>query len=571
VRWSPVESERRFADVRGMAEVSARALRVLLVTGRVEDLKSLGGPLARERWAVSHVRDVAGATTALQQGAFDTLVLALPLPGVEAVGACAALTAVAGCPPIALIDDNDRARDLLAALPSDARPARCLVRPLDGSKLAGLLRELVESEDTLDSSVDRRGLALVMLDLAQRSETGALEVRGGGVTTRLYLRAGVVVSVEGGGLRESLGRMLVRSGVLSERDYERVIRRMTEQLIDNEHQRMGEVLTELGLMSASDVYEALSTQAVEKISACFVAERAELVFHEMSALPPKIEPLAVPPMRALVVDAVRRHFDESELRPLLAPWLGARLKLREDADSAQLQLSREDARVVSALSGAKSVADILRAQPDARPLLSALVLIDAVAPVVPAPKVHAAATPAPRAEVKFAREVVGAARGPASGAAASNAQTQLRFADEAPASGVGQRDESKARLEAEQLFQQARKLLEREKLQEAAAALERCVALRPEEPEYRMYEAWASYLAARVLQRIARAKALACARKMVEADPRAGKPHAILGRLLLEDGDSASAAREFEFALLRDPKDEDAKKGLAQARGPGRS
>jgi tetratricopeptide (TPR) repeat protein len=292
------------------------------------------------------------------------------------------------------------------------------------------------------------------------------------------------------------------------------------------------------------------------------------VFHEMSALPEGIEPLAVPPVRALLLDAVRQHFSEGELKPLLAPHVGARLELREDA--AELRLVGEDARVARALSGTKSVAEILRAQPKARVLLSALVLIDAVVPVTATAKVQPSAVPAPRAQVRFAREVVVARKPAAAPASASNETTQLRFAsDEAPAAASGgPQDEAKARLEAEQWFQQGRKLLEREKFHEAAVSLEKAIALWPQEPEYRMVEAWASYLAARVVQRIARAKAVACARKVVESDARAAKPHAILGRLLLEDGDAKGAAREFELALVRDPKDEDAKKGLAQARKP---
>lgn len=542
-----------------------RPPRVLLVTCRAEELKALGGPMARERISVSHANDALAGVAALNREAFDAVVLSLPLPDAEGIGACAALGAVAGCPPIALLDVVDRSREVLGALAADARPARCLAKPVDGAKLVALVRELIADAAEPDSSVDRSGLAAVMLDLAQRRETGALEVRSAEITTRIYFRAGIAVSVEGGGLRESLGRLLVRSGALSERDYERVIRRMTEQLIDNEHQRMGEVLTELGLMSASDVYQALSSQAVEKILACFVASRVSLAFHEMSALPPATEPLAVPPVPALVLAAVRQHFTEPELRRALAPHLGARLKLRTPA--AELQLAGEDARLANALSGARSVSEILRAQPNARPLLSALVVIDAVAPVLAVAKLQSSPAPAPRAEVKFAREVV-VARKPASApAAASNAETRARFAD-APAAASAPKDEAKARLEAEQLFQEARKLLEREKFHEASSALERAVSLWPHEPEYRMYEAWAGYLSARVVQRIARAKAVACARKMVESDPRAAKPHAILGRLLLDDGDASGAAREFELALVRDPKDEDAKKGLGQARKP---
>ncbi len=39
----------------------------------------------------------------------------------------------------------------------------------------------------------------------------------------------------------------------------------------------------------------------------------------------------------------------------------------------------------------------------------------------------------------------------------------------------------------------------------------------------------------------------------IETDPRAAKPHAILGRLALDDGDEAQANKEFEAALVRDP------------------
>jgi Flp pilus assembly protein TadD len=72
---------------------------------------------------------------------------------------------------------------------------------------------------------------------------------------------------------------------------------------------------------------------------------------------------------------------------------------------------------------------------------------------------------------------------------------------------------------------------------------------------------------ARQAARVARARATAAARKLLETDPKAQRVHTILGRLALDEGDRARAAREFELALLRDPEDEDAKRGLKQARG----
>ena len=386
-----------------------------------------------------------------------------------------------------------------------------------------------------------------------------------GVTTRIFVRRGAPISVEGGSLRETLGRMLVRSGALSERDYERVIQRMTERVIDSEHQRMGEVLVQLHLMDGADVFQALSRQATEKIVESFSAPRVELMFREMDALPVSIEPLEVPSFAALLVEGVKRHVSGDERNALHTPLAGARVRMSGTA--AELRLTGEDARLAASLNGTRTVAEICRTNERAHATLAALALVDALTVATPVAKLKIGPAPAPRASVRFARDVVASPKKSES-AAASDASTQVRFAyEDAPATGAKQSNESKARLEAEQLFQSARKLVEREKFQDASAALLRAVALQPNEPEYRMYEAWAAYLAARVAQRIARAKAVACARKMSGADPRAGKPHAILGRLLLDDGDAKGATHEFEFALLRDPGDEDAKKGLAQTRG----
>jgi Flp pilus assembly protein TadD len=82
-----------------------------------------------------------------------------------------------------------------------------------------------------------------------------------------------------------------------------------------------------------------------------------------------------------------------------------------------------------------------------------------------------------------------------------------------------------------------------------------------------MVEAWVSSVAARPPTGVARARPTTAARKLLEADPKAQRVHTILGRLALDENDRERATREFELALLRDPEDEDAKRGLKQARG----
>jgi tetratricopeptide (TPR) repeat protein len=128
-------------------------------------------------------------------------------------------------------------------------------------------------------------------------------------------------------------------------------------------------------------------------------------------------------------------------------------------------------------------------------------------------------------------------------------------------------DASKSRLEAEQSYRRGRELLDAEKPLEAAKLLRRAIELEPGEPEYAAADAWAGYLEARHAVRVARARALAFARRLLEADPKAAKARTVLGRLALDEGDRGRATREFELALLQDPEDAEARRGLKQSRG----
>ncbi len=534
------------------AAQAQRSLGVLLVSASRDEARGIERVLTAAGIQAAHVMTVVAAAEALQGGGFDALVLSHPLPDAELIGSCATLAGVPGAPPILLLDALDRRDELARTLPEDLRPARSLVKPIDAAKLPALLHALVSGNDPAepDPRVDRAGLAHVLLDLAHRSETGALEVRGEGPATRVYFRSGAPVSVEGGSLRETLGRLLVRGGALSEADYQKVIRRMTERVIDNEHQRMGEVLVELGLMTTADVYAALSQQGAEKIRACFQFPRVELVFHEMTELQAGIEPLALPSVPALLIGALREHASEAELEALLAPHALLRLAPREDATRLcqRLRLQGDALRIIALFNGRRSVREIASSDPGLRAAIVVLLLADVLGPADAPARAGAPPPRATREAAQFTKDVV-------------------RVAKAGPPPASQALDESKARLEAEKLFQRARQLVERNKFADAHEAMLKAVELRPLEPEYRMYEAWASYLNACVVKRVARAKAIACSRRLLETDPRAGKPHTILGRLLLDDGDLKSAEKEFQIAITRDPEDEEAIKGLHAARG----
>jgi CheY-like chemotaxis protein len=531
---------------------SNHALRVLLVTQSDEERRAFGMQLHREGIAVIHVRDAAAAVSALHEDGFDAAIVSQPLADADVIGSCARLRQVPGAPPLILLDALDPNAQ---TFPSAIRPARMLRKPIDVAKLGIWIRELAEEPEAraeAESEVPGAGplaLASALLQLAAARETGVLEVSAGDVRTRIFLQVGAPVSAEGGSLRETLGRMLLRRGALDEADYVRVIARMTEKVMANEHQRMGEVLVELGLLSSQEVHRALEAQVFEKLTACFQWPEASWSFSELDSLPDELEPFSLPPTEQLVYAGLRDYARPQALAAWLAPHGAAPARLARPPAALQerLQLDAAALRQLERLDGSRTLAQVVREDAQALSLLATLLLIDAL-------ELGAAGPGAARAKeairTPFAREVVGQRREPAG-------------ADAPPASA----SPAQSRLEAEHCFRHAQQLLAADKLAEAAKLLRKAVELEPGEPEYAMVEAWVSYVEARQTIRVARARATATARKLLEADPKAQRVHTILGRLALDDGDRTRAVREFELALLRNPEDEDAKRGLKQARG----
>jgi DNA-binding response OmpR family regulator/tetratricopeptide (TPR) repeat protein len=532
---------------------SRTALRVLLVTQSEEELRAFGLSLHRERITVTRARDVAGAVEALQRAGFDAAIVSLPLPDGDVIGACAALRRVPAAPPLILLDELDPNAQ---TFPSAIRPARMLQKPIDAAKLGQLVREAFEAagEDGTAPPVSPVGplaFAAELLQLARTRETGVLDVKAGTVRMRIFVQGGAVVSAEGGSLRETLGRMLLRRGDLAEADYVRVIERMTEKVMANEHQRMGEVLVELGLLSHEEVHRALQAQVFEKVSACFGWADATWSFSELDALPDGLEPFALPPTERLVYAALREHAPPAAVSAWLRPHAAERPKLRRRLGELQQLLALDGAALqqLDRLDGTRTLGSLDAEDAPLQALLATLILCEALELGPDAPPVVPRKIPHPR-------DVVGRVKSGGTG----------QPVDAAVAPPAAERG-AQSRLEAEQCFRRAQQLLAAEKPIEAAKLLRQAVDLEPGEPEYALLEAWVSYLEARQSVRIARARAISAARRQLEADAKAPRVHTILGRLALDEGDRPRAIREFELALLRDPADEDAKRALKQLRG----
>jgi len=562
-----------------MPDAEIARLRLLLV----EPDRAGGARLAEELRArgllVEHCTDVLAGLRFLRGRGADAVGLATPLSDADWIAAAAALKEGPAPPALLVLDGTGQGTQLARILPAERAPDAVLAKPVAAAKLLIALVEALQWQDARAELPAGPSFPELLVALREGGETGVLEVRADGLCTRIALRGGAPVFADGGALRETLGRMLLRRGAIDEADYLRVIERMTERLIENEATRMGEVLVELSLLTQDEVFDALSAQVLEKVIGCFRCERFAHHFEPRESLSPDVGAFPSVQVDALVLAGLRAHFGRDRLEPFLAPnaarhphWLVPPAEL---AQRFQLQVAEQ--RVLRAVRPEQTLDAIRAASPldsvSTAQVLAALTICRALAWSETARESEARpvrrSAPARAPAAAPARVVPAAAplRPPPSFAGASPL-TQLR--NQLARSGrplpSAPPDPRSSRLDAERSFRQGVRFLEQAAIPGALRAFAHACQLVGDEPEYRMLEAWTQYLSEQDDERraLARAKASACAQRTLERDRESVRAHAILGQLACATGDLDAAERQFATALRLAPDDRDAQRGMRQ-------
>jgi len=120
-------------------------------------------------------------------------------------------------------------------------------------------------------------------------------------------------------------------------------------------------------------------------------------------------------------------------------------------------------------------------------------------------------------------------------------------------------DKASRALEAEMEFQKAEILLKRSKWSEAAELLKRSVELEPEEPEYKMYLAWAEYKQQGVS---AAARSRNTIKMILKERPKAADGYYYLGIIAKDEGDLSEAEQYLQKASSMKPHDIEIKREL---------
>ncbi|HEX5658852.1 MAG TPA: DUF4388 domain-containing protein, partial [Polyangiales bacterium] len=346
--------------------------------------------------------------------------------------------------------------------------------PPDSSQVAGLV-PAPEPSLVLMRRADYR-LVRTLLSLQHTRASGALRVDAEGVLTVVYVREGHPVFVEGGLPADSLGRLLVQRGMISEGELALV---EEQRMLMQGRLRFGEVARRMGVLEPDALRDALHDQVRQKLARCLHWERSQHVFVPQDHAYARGED-SILQIEPVLYAGITRHYPLERVRDVISPFWHEELELRGDPEqiARYFELDEIDRSLLALLDGTCSMRELLGESGDNRDraghLLVALALTDQLE--LPEPI-------APEESGPFIIEDLPRIR--RDGERPPSVRPQARETSALP---------GKEKLLADSAFLQGKELLRAGEYGAAADAFREASNLRPSALEYALFAAWSAYL-----------------------------------------------------------------------------
>jgi hypothetical protein len=399
-------------------------------------------------------------------------------------------------------------------------------------------------------------LVRTLLSIQHRKATGTLRVEAEGVVTIVRMRDGHPVFVEGGLPADSLGRLLVQRGKISESTLAMV---EEQRMLLQGRMRFGEVARRLGVLESDVLDDALRDQVRDKLQRCLHWERNQHTFitedHGVQALSGRT--LDVEP---LLLAGVARHFSGERVQDVLAPLWRETVRLRAERTHIGERFGFGDFEesMLDQILIAASIGHIMAGPAARNPRVGHVLVALTLCDQVDAPELDA-----PDESGPFVIEDL--ARTPRRSIRVSDAPSDTPLSDSIrPPAGAGNDHvplPGKEKLLADSAFLQGKELLRAGEYGAAADAFREASNLRPSALEYALFAAWSAYLSTGRAGKWRDMLSELCTRTLAQ-DRHLAFAHHVRGQLALESKDLDTAKNSLLRALELDPQDDEAKRLL---------
>jgi hypothetical protein len=401
-------------------------------------------------------------------------------------------------------------------------------------------------------------LVRTLLTLQAERATGTLRVDAEGVLTVVRFLDGHPVFVEGGLPADSLGRLLVQRGQISETDLATI---EEQRMLMQGRLRFGEVARRLGILGEDAVHGALRDQVRDKLGRCLHWERSEHVFlreeHKTELLPG-----ATLDVEPLLLRGIARHYSAERVQDVLATTWQSPVLLSGEAEHVanRFGFDSDDHKLFDDLMRATTIGQLLCGAAYKNPRIGHLLVALALTDQLKMPELDIPEESGSFVIEKLAREPRSSQRPgslPPGTLDAKRREPSIREVQNLP---------GKAKLLADSAFLQGKELLRAGEYGAAADAFREASNLRPSALEYALFAAWSAYLSAGRAGKWRVMLAELCERTL-EQDRHLAFAYHVRGQLALEVKDDEAAIEALTRAVELDPQDDEARRLLARLDG----
>lgn len=154
-------------------------------------------------------------------------------------------------------------------------------------------------------------LARLLFELYIATFTGTLKLTRQGLTRIIYIDGGLPVHVESEQVTETIGRLLLEHGRITQAQYDQA-----QAIFEQEQLRFGEALVKIGAMGQGDLLDAMLEQTELKLSNSFAWRDGSFRLRGLATLPDNIVRSEVHPLKA-IWRGVHENYDLPSLQAYL--------------------------------------------------------------------------------------------------------------------------------------------------------------------------------------------------------------------------------------------------------------
>lgn len=324
------------------------------------------------------------ALAALAETPSDLALLDILLPGTNGLQLCRQLRQhpATGNLPIIMMTAFYKQADHIREAREQYGATDYLLKPFSLKILHDKIADLIgapataatEERLSIEGTLAATPLPRILHNLYSLRATGLLHLERGEVKKVVYIKNGYPIFVRSNLVREFLGQMLVRGGILDNRELARFM-----AIAKESSRQIGTVLIEAGRLSPHDLNDLLRKQVADKLFEIFTWPTGSYRFIQAREFKEGITSIDLSPAN-LILQGLREQAAPEQVEKLLTPHLDRYLLPAENPlyRFQEIQLTPADERILALCQGDITPRELLRrhqlSRRDIEPLLAALLV-----------------------------------------------------------------------------------------------------------------------------------------------------------------------------------------------------